>query len=51
VIIWHMLATGQAYTDLGTDFYARHNDPGKETQRLLARLEALGHTVTLTPAA
>ena len=51
VIIWHMLATGQAYTDLGPDFYARHADPDKETQRLLARLEALGHKVTLAPAA
>jgi transposase len=51
VIIWHMLATGQAYTDLGADFYARHADPEKETQRLLARLQALGHKVTLTPAA
>ena len=51
VIIWHMLATGQAYTDLGPDFYARHADPEKETQRLLARLEALGHKVTLAPAA
>jgi hypothetical protein len=49
VIIWHMLATGQAYTDLGADFYARHADPERETQRLLARLEAVGHKVTLAP--
>jgi transposase len=51
VIIWHMLATGQAYTDLGTDFYARRADPERETQKLIARLQALGHQVTLTPAA
>ncbi len=51
VIIWHLLATGTAYTDLGPDFYARHNDPERETQRLLARLEAPGLNVILTPAA
>ena len=51
VIVWHMLATGQPYTDLGPDFYTRQADPERETQRLLARLEALGHKVTLTPAA
>jgi len=51
VIIWHVLATGQTYTDLGDDFYARQPDPATETQRLLARLQALGHKVTLAPAA
>lgn len=51
VIIWHVLASNQAYADLGPDFYARRADPEKETRRLLARLEALGHQVTLTPAA
>ena len=51
VIIWHMLATGTPYTDLGPDFYTRRTDPEKETQRLIAKLQALGHTVTLTPAA
>ena len=51
VIIWHVLATGKTYTDLGEDFYTRKADPEKETQRLLARLQALGHEVTLTPAA
>jgi transposase len=51
VIVWHMLATGQPYTDLGPDFYTRQADPERETQRLLARLEALGHKVTIAPAA
>jgi transposase len=50
VIIWHVLATGQPYADLGPDFYTRRADPQKETRRLIARLEALGHTVTLTAA-
>jgi hypothetical protein len=51
VIIWHVLTTGTTYTDLGPDFYASRADPAKETQRLIARLQALGHTVTLAPAA
>ena len=51
VIIWHVLATDTPYTDLGADFYQRRTDPDRETRRLIAKLEALGHTVTLDPAA
>ena len=51
LIIWHMLAENVPYTDLGADFYARRSDPGKEAQRLIARLQALGHKVTLDQAA
>ena len=51
VVIWHMLATGKPYTDLGPDFYTTRTDPAKETQKLIAKLEALGHKVTLAPAA
>jgi transposase len=51
VIIWQMLATDTPYTDLGPDFYDRRADPEHETRRLIAKLQALGHTVTLTPAA
>ena len=51
VIVWNMLVTGKTYADLGPDFYASRTNPEKETQRLLARLEALGHKVTLAPAA
>jgi transposase len=51
VVIWHMLATGKPYTDLGPDFYATRSDPAKEAHRLIAKLEALGHKVTLAPAA
>jgi transposase len=51
VIIWHVLTTETAYTDLGPDFYASHPDPAREAQRLIARLQALGHNVTLAPAA
>jgi hypothetical protein len=51
VIIWQMLATDTPYTDLGPDFYDRRADPERETRRLVAKLEALGHTVTIGPAA
>jgi transposase len=51
LIIWHVLAEGVPYTELGADFYTRHIDPQQETRRLLARLEALGHKVILEQAA
>jgi transposase len=51
VIIWHVLATGKPYHELGTDYFTARLDPERETRRLIARLEALGHAVTLRPAA
>jgi len=49
VAIWHMLTTGELYNDLGGDYFARR-DPEKTTKRLVAQLERLGHSVTLTDA-
>lgn len=46
---WHMLATGEIYTDLGGDYYTRRN-PERQTKRLVAQLERLGHTVSLQEA-
>jgi transposase len=51
VIIWHVLAGGAPYDELGADFFTRRLDPDRETRRLIAKLEALGHTVHLQPAA
>ena len=51
VIIWHILATGKPYDELGEDYFTNRLDPDRETRRLIAKLEALGHTVTLDPAA
>lgn len=51
VIIWHVLATGRPYDELGADFFTRRLDPDRETRRLIAKLEALGHQVSLQPAA
>ena len=47
---WHMLSTGELYTDLGGDYFQRR-DPERITKRLVAQLEALGHNVTLELAA
>jgi transposase len=51
VIIWHVLATGRPYQDLGPDYYTTRMDPEKERRRLVAKLEAQGFKVTLQPAA
>jgi transposase len=47
--IWHMLTTGELYNDLGGEYFARR-DPERQTRRLIAQLERLGHTVTLHDA-
>jgi transposase len=46
VAAWHMLSTGEVYREAGGDYYTRI-DPDKQTRRLVAQLERLGHTVTL----
>jgi transposase len=51
IIVWHVLATGTGYHDLGTDYFTTRLDPERETRRLVAKLQALGHNVTLQPAA
>src|SRR5262249_47798627 len=51
VIIWHVMATGKPYHELGEDYHAKRRDPAAETKRLVAKLEALGHTVTLDTTA
>jgi transposase len=51
IIIWHVLDTGTGYNDLGADYFSRRTNPERETRRLIARLETLGHRVTLETAA
>jgi hypothetical protein len=48
--IWHMLATGELYRDLGGDYFHKR-DPERQTNRLVKQLKALGHHVTLQQAA
>lgn len=52
VIIFHLLSDPTAtFTDLGSDFYERRIDKKRRADHLIHQLEALGHHVTLTPAA
>ncbi len=50
IAYWHMFSTGETYNDLGGDYFARRN-PERATKRLVSKLQALGHQVTLQPAA
>jgi transposase len=50
IAYWHMFTNGETYRELGGDFFQRR-DPERHTKRLVARLQALGHHVTLQPAA
>lgn len=51
VIIWHILANGCDYQDLGGDYFERRNDAAARQRYLVRELEKLGHIVTLQPAA
>jgi transposase len=50
-LVWHLLSTGEVYTDLGEDYFTARQDPERRAHRLVAQLEELGFTVTLEPAA
>ncbi|MHB1511417.1 MAG: transposase [Acidimicrobiales bacterium] len=52
VVIFHLLSDPSAtFTDLGSDFYTKRIDAKRRTEHLVHQLEALGHHVTLSPAA
>ncbi|MGH3025584.1 MAG: IS110 family transposase [Gaiellaceae bacterium] len=52
VIVWHLLSDPNArFVDLGADFYERRIDKDRKTRDLVRQLTALGHQVTLAPAA
>jgi len=52
VIVWHLLNDPDArYVDLGSDYYTNRLDPDRKTRDLVRQLQALGHNVTLAPAA
>jgi transposase len=50
-LVWHLLSTGEVYTDLGDDYFASREDPERRAHRLVAQLEQLGFKVTLEAAA
>ena len=47
---WHMLTNGELYREAGGNYFAQR-DPQRATNRLIAQLQRLGHTVTLKAAA
>jgi hypothetical protein len=52
VIVWHLLADPTArFHDLGADYHANRIDKGRKTRNLVRQLQALGHKVSLEPAA
>jgi transposase len=52
VIVWHLLADPTArFHDLGADYHTTRIDTARKTRSLVRQLEALGHTVSLQPAA
>lgn len=51
VIAWHLLSTGEIYNDLGGDYFDKRRNSDARQRRLVSQLEAMGHTVTLEPAA
>ena len=51
VIVWHVLAADATYDELGADFFERRTNTEARQRNLVHQLEALGHKVTLEPAA
>ena len=51
IAAYYILRDDVDYKDLGGDYFARRADPQRQTRRLVAQLERLGHTVTLQQAA
>ncbi len=51
VITWHLLTNGETYNDLGSDYFDKRRNSQARQRRLIAQLQALGHTLTLQPAA
>jgi transposase len=51
VCAWHILTTGQPYHDLGADYLTHRHSREADARRLMRRLETLGYTVVITPAA
>jgi len=52
MIVWHLLADEDTrFTDLGADHFTKHVNPDTKKRNHIRQLEALGYTVTLTPAA
>ena len=51
MIVYHVIATGQPYPDLGADYFTTRVDPERRARQLTRQLADLGYQVTLTKAA
>ena len=51
VSAYYILRDNVGYKDLGGDYFSRRADPERQTRRLVAQLERLGHSVTLQEVA
>jgi transposase len=51
VTVYHMLRTGQSYTDLGPDYLLQRRAADAYRNRLVHQLQRMGFGVTLTPVA
>ncbi|MGH3561905.1 MAG: IS110 family transposase [Mycobacterium sp.] len=52
VVVWHLLANEDVrFIDLGSDHFTKDLNPDRQKRNHIRQLEALGYTVTLTPAA
>ena len=52
VIVWHLLADPTArFHDLGPDYHSSRIDKDRKIRNHIRQLQALGYSVTLTPAA
>ena len=52
MIVWHLLADPNTrFHDLGADYHPSRIDRDHKTPNLVHQLQALGHKVTLQPAA
>jgi transposase len=51
VIVWHILHDNATYDDLGADYFERPINNEARQRHLVRQLEALGHKVTIEPAA
>jgi transposase len=49
-VIWHMLTTGEVFSNLGEDYCASRHDKEQQARRLVARLQKLGYAVEVTAA-
>jgi transposase len=48
-LVWHLITTGETFHDLGPDYFHHRRDPEPQARRLLAQLQRLGFTASLSP--